>query len=194
MFFCEFSEISHKIFFKNPSGRLLLHKHSFCLLSQHDLVPVQKRCYTYFPVEYFLGIFCTLGTRVSSIFQILTEKPIFNLLEHLWWSVFAKIDSSLKRLSIFTKEFSWRRMVKTNILVLTKTPWRFLLKTKTKDVFKTSSKRLIILFYRFIFCCIATKRSSFKPKSSSKSKIESQNETLVGCKFQNVKETNLQKF
>ena len=142
MFFCEFSEISHKIFFKNPSGRLLLHKHSFCLLSQHDLVPVQKRCYTYFPVEYFLGIFCALGTRVSSIFQILTEKPIFNLLEHLWWSVFAKIDSSLKRLSIFTKEFSWRRMVKTNILVLTKTPWRFLLKTKTKDVFKTSSKRL----------------------------------------------------
>ena len=69
MFFCEFWEISHKTFFKELSGRLLLHKHSFCLLSQHDLVPFRKRCHTNFPAEYFLGLICRLGTRVSSVFQ-----------------------------------------------------------------------------------------------------------------------------
>ena len=36
----------------------------------------------------------------------------------------------------------WRRKAKANIFVLIKTSWRRLLKTKTKDVFKTSSKRL----------------------------------------------------
>ena len=33
MFSCEFCEISHNIFFKETFGRLLLHKHSFRLLS-----------------------------------------------------------------------------------------------------------------------------------------------------------------
>ena len=68
MFFCEFWEISHKTFFKEPFGRLLLQKHLFCLSSQHGLVPFQKRCRTYFPAEYFVGLICRLGTRVSSIF------------------------------------------------------------------------------------------------------------------------------
>ena len=68
MFFCEFWEISHKTFFKEPFGRLLLHKHSFCLLSQHDLVPFQKRCPTYFPAGYFFGLTYRLGIRVSSVF------------------------------------------------------------------------------------------------------------------------------
>ena len=36
----------------------------------------------------------------------------------------------------------WRRMTKAIIFVLIKTSWRRLLKTKTKDVFKTSSRRL----------------------------------------------------
>ena len=36
-FFCEFLEISLQTFFKEPFGRLLLQKHSFYLLSQHDL-------------------------------------------------------------------------------------------------------------------------------------------------------------
>ena len=35
----------------------------------------------------------------------------------------------------------WRRKAKANIFVLIKTSWRRLLKTKTKDVFKTSSSR-----------------------------------------------------
>ena len=58
----------HKTFFKEPFGRLLLQKHSFGLLSQHDLLPFQKRCHTYFPAEYFLALICRLGTRVSSVF------------------------------------------------------------------------------------------------------------------------------
>ena len=102
-FFCEFCEISHEIFFKEPFGRLL-HKHSFCLLSQHNLVPFQKRCHAYFPAEYFLGLICRLRTRVSSILQNLSQKPIFNPVEYLWWSFFAKIVSSLKLLSIFAKK------------------------------------------------------------------------------------------
>ena len=72
MLFCKFWEISQKTFFKEPFGRLLLHKHSFCLLSQHDLVPFQKQYHTYFPDEYFLGLICRLGTRVSSIFKTLS--------------------------------------------------------------------------------------------------------------------------
>ena len=102
-FFCEFCEISHEIFFKEPFGRLL-HKHSFCLLSQHNLVPFQKRCHAYFPAEYFLDLICRLQTRVSSILQNLSQKPIFNPVEYLWWSFFAKIVNSLKLLSIFAKK------------------------------------------------------------------------------------------
>ena len=72
MFFCEFSEICHKTFFKEPFGRLLLHKHSFRLFSKLDLVPFQKRCHIYFSAEYFLGLICRLGPRMSSIFQTLS--------------------------------------------------------------------------------------------------------------------------
>ena len=72
MFYCKFWEISHKTFLKEPFRRLPLHKHSFCLLSQHELVPFQKLCHTCFLTEYFLGLICGLGTRVSSIFQILS--------------------------------------------------------------------------------------------------------------------------
>ena len=92
MIFCEFWEISHKTFFKEPFGRLLLRKHSFCLLSQHDALPFQKRCYTYFPAEYFLGLIYRLVTRVSSIFQTLSQKPIFNPVEHLRWRFFCEIS------------------------------------------------------------------------------------------------------
>ena len=44
MFSCELYEISHNTFFKEPFGRLLLHKH---------LSSFQKWCYTYLPAEYF---------------------------------------------------------------------------------------------------------------------------------------------
>ena len=34
----------------------------------------QNRCPTYFPAKYFPGLICRLGTRVSSISQILVQK------------------------------------------------------------------------------------------------------------------------
>ena len=86
MFFCKLCEISHDTFFKESLGRLLPDKHWFSLLSHHDLSPFQQRCHTYFSAEYFLGLICRLGTRVSSIFQTFNQKPIFNPVEHLRWS------------------------------------------------------------------------------------------------------------
>ena len=47
------------------------------------------------------------------------------------------IKTSWRRL----EDAFWRRMTKANIFVLIKTSWRCFLKTKTKDVFKTSSSR-----------------------------------------------------
>ena len=73
MFSCEFCEISHNTFVKEPFGRLLLHKHSFGFLSHHDLFFFQKRCHGYFPAKYFLDLIYRLGTRVSSIFQTLSQ-------------------------------------------------------------------------------------------------------------------------
>ena len=105
MFSCEFCEIPHNIFFKERFRRLLRYKHSLCLLSHLDFLPIQKRCHTYFLAEYFFGLICRLGTRVSSIFQALSQKSIFNPVEHLRLSFFlAKIVYSLKPLSIFAKK------------------------------------------------------------------------------------------
>ena len=86
MFSCKFCEISHNTFFKEPFGRLLQCKHSLCLLFYHDLSPFQKRCRTFFLAEYFLGFICRLGTKVSSVYKTLSQKPIFNLVKHLGWS------------------------------------------------------------------------------------------------------------
>ena len=55
LFSCELCEIFYNTFFKEPFGRLLLHKHLFCLLSHHDHLFFQKSWHTYFSVEYFLG-------------------------------------------------------------------------------------------------------------------------------------------
>ena len=52
-------------------------RYVYCLTS------IQKRCHTYYLTEYFFGLFCTQGTRVSSIFQALSQKSIFNPVEHL---------------------------------------------------------------------------------------------------------------
>ena len=108
MFSCELWEISHNIFFKETFGQLLHHKHSFCLLSHHDILPFQKQCHTYFLPEYFFGLTCRLETRASSIFQALSQKPISYSVEHLRCSyVFAKIVNSLKKLlSVFWKKAS----------------------------------------------------------------------------------------
>ena len=89
-FFCEFSEILNNAFFKEPLGRLLLHKTGSVNFASTNFVPFQKRCHTRFPGEFFLGLICRLGTRVSSIFQTLTQKPIFKPVEHLRWSFFCE--------------------------------------------------------------------------------------------------------
>ena len=39
---------------------------------------------------FFYGLICRLGTRVSSIFQVLSQKPIFIPIEHLRWSFFCE--------------------------------------------------------------------------------------------------------
>ena len=104
MFSCEFCKISHNILFKELFGRLLLHKHSFCLLSQNDLSSFQKQRRTYFLALYFFGLICRLGTTVSSIFQTLSQKPIFNPVEHLRWIFFCENINSFKPLSIFAKK------------------------------------------------------------------------------------------
>ena len=77
MFSCEFCKIFHNIFFKEPFGQLLLHKHSLYLFSYHDLSPFQKRCRTFFLAEYFLGFICRLGTKVNSICKTLSQKTYF---------------------------------------------------------------------------------------------------------------------
>ena len=85
MFACEFCEISDKIFFKEPFGRLLLHKH---------LPSFQKWCHTYFPAENFLCLIWRLGTRVSSLFWSLSLKSIFSPVKYLRCSFFAKLVNS----------------------------------------------------------------------------------------------------
>ena len=81
--------VSHNIFLKNPSDGC------FTITTLLFTVPprpfaFQKQCHTYFLAEYFFGLICRLGTRVSSIFQALSQKPIFNPVEHLRWSFFCE--------------------------------------------------------------------------------------------------------
>ena len=83
MLSCEFCKISHNIFLKETFGRLLLHKHSLCLVSYHDLFPFQKRCHTF--SGYFFGLICSLGTKASSMFKTLSPKSVFNQVKHLGW-------------------------------------------------------------------------------------------------------------
>ena len=104
MFSCEFCKISHDTFFKEPFGRLLLHKGSLFLLSYHDLSPFQKRCRTSFLAEYFLGFICRLGPKVSSICKTLSQKPIFDLVKHPGSSFSCENVNSSTPLGIFTKK------------------------------------------------------------------------------------------
>ena len=97
MFSRKCCEISHKTFFKEPFGQLLLHKHSLYLLSHHDNLLSLKRV--------FSGLNLQTGTRVSSIFQTLSQKSeaFFQPSRTSAMEFFAKIVNSLKPLSIFAK-------------------------------------------------------------------------------------------
>ena len=104
IFSCEFCEISHNTFFKERLERLLLYKHSLCLLFYHDLSPFQKRCRTFILAEYFFGLICRLGTKVSSICKTLSQNAIFNLVKHLEWSFSCEKVSSSTLLGYFAKK------------------------------------------------------------------------------------------
>ena len=100
--------ILRNTFFKELFGRLLLYKYSLRLLSYHDLSPFQKRCRTFFLAEYFFGLICRLGTKVSSICKTLSQKPIFNLVKHLGWSFSCEKVNSSTPLGIFAKKLHCR--------------------------------------------------------------------------------------
>ena len=77
--------------------------------------------------------------RLEDIFA----RRLENVLKTPWrrmtkTNILVLIKTSWRRF----EDVFWRRMCKVNIFVLIKTSWRRLLKTKTKDVFKTSSRRL----------------------------------------------------
>ena len=87
-FFCKFCGISDNTLFKEPCGRLLLHKHSFSFTVSPRALPFEKRYHTYFLVEYFFGLTCRMGARVNLIFQTL-----FSIQLNIWdEAFFAKID------------------------------------------------------------------------------------------------------
>ena len=50
--------------------------------------------------EYFFGWTCRLGTRVSSIFKALSQKPISYLVEHLRWSFFCENSQQLQKVCL----------------------------------------------------------------------------------------------
>ena len=118
--------VNFATFLKKPLGCLLLHKDAFCLLSYHDLLPFQKRCQTYFPAECFLGLICRLGTRGSSIFRFLSQKLIFNPVEHLRWSNFAETVNSINKTE-----------VKKNIRKAIKQHWEAISQIKLAVNYKT---------------------------------------------------------
>ena len=60
------------------------------------------------------------------------SKRLQNVLKTSWQDEYIGLD----------QDVFWRGKAKVNIFVFIKTSWRRLLKTKTKDVFKTSSRRL----------------------------------------------------
>ena len=103
---CEFCEISHNAFFKETFGRLLLYntRSVYFPTTTFHLFRKDVICV---PAEFYLGLICILGTRMSSIFQTLSQKPesYFQLsLTSVMELFFAKIVSSLKLLSIFTRK------------------------------------------------------------------------------------------
>ena len=121
MFTYEFCKIFDKIFFKEPFGQLLLHKH---------LQSFQKWCHTYFLAEYFLGLKKS-RRRLQDVLETSWRR-----LEDVWprriyWSWPRHLEVVLKTSS---EDVRLRRTYSSLS--------RRLLKTKRKDVFKTSSRRL----------------------------------------------------
>ena len=80
--------------------------------------------------------------RLEDVFKTFLQ----DVLKTSWRDFKDVLKTSWKRMTrtsvlVLIQDVFWRRVSKANIFVLMKTPWRCLLKTKTKDVFKTSSSR-----------------------------------------------------
>ena len=69
---------------------------TFCLF-KNDVTHI-------FWLNIFFGLICRLGTRVSSIFQALSQKSIFNPVEHLRLSFFGKNSLQLKTVKYFREK------------------------------------------------------------------------------------------
>ena len=93
-------------------------------------------------LETFLqDVLKTSWQDVLRIFWRRLGKLSWRCLEDVFRTSWRRPKDVLARRLENALKTSWRCMTKTNILVLTKTSWRRLRKTKTKEVFKTSSSR-----------------------------------------------------
>ena len=95
-FLVSFAKFLKTSFSKNPSdGCFIINTRSvYCPTTAFRLF--KNNTTNIFCLSIFFWLTCRLGTRVSSIFQALSQKPIFNPVEHLRWSFFPKIVNSLK--------------------------------------------------------------------------------------------------
>ena len=90
------------LFLKNP-----LHG-CFCINNRSIYCPTipffQKRCHTYFLPESFVGLIYRPGTIVNSIFQALSQMPIFIPVEHLRRSFFLENSQQIKAVQYIRKK------------------------------------------------------------------------------------------
>ena len=103
MFSCEFCEISHNILLKSASDSCFMinTRYVYCPTLTFCLF----LCHTNFLAEYFFGLICGVVTRVSSIFQALSLKSIFNPVEHLRLNFFDKNSLQLKTVKVYEPRY-----------------------------------------------------------------------------------------
>ena len=94
MFSCEFCKIPHNILKTLSDG-------CFSINFRFVYCPPWPFAFSKIMSHIFSGwviflVYCSLGTRVNSIFQALIRKPIFNWVEHLRWSFLCENSLQLK--------------------------------------------------------------------------------------------------
>ena len=62
---------------------------------------IQKRCHTYYLAEYFFGLICRLGTRVSSIFSLLLARSLYST----QWNICDLVFSGKNSLLLITVKY-----------------------------------------------------------------------------------------
>ena len=140
---------------------------TFVKISLQDVLKTPWRCLE----DVFQGILKTFWRRLQNVLKMSWRR--------FWKTSWRRLEASWKRLEGVLKTYGqdeyigvdqdvlktcwrrfegvfWRRKAKASIFVL-KTSWRRLLKTKTKEVFKTSSSRQMFAGYIPVFCVICWK-------------------------------------